>query len=273
MLTIARAVVIGMLIMLVGTMPRNIAFALNLRFWNVVPWAVPLIAAWMWMFWNYLGGKLFANATSDARRENLRARSLSTRTWALSLAYGGFGIVALVFALRLVNRFVALPAQTLPDLSHVPRLTVFSLLLAAAPVAGIVEESAFRGYMLGPIERRHGLTVAILITGVLFAVAHLDFILILLPYYVAVAALYGVVTHRTNSILPAVVLHTAGNTYSNLDLLLTGHAEWQSESRSLMINTGLDAEFWLALGACLLSLVAMFWFLKQLPLPDRKTAF
>ena len=33
----------------------------------------------------------------------------------------------------------------------------------------------------------------------------------LLPYYVAVAAIYGTVTHLTDSILPAIVLHPGGN--------------------------------------------------------------
>lgn len=58
--------------------------------------------------------------------------------------------------------------------------------------------------------------------------AHLDFTPILLPYYVAVAAIYGMVTYLTDSILPAVVLHTGGNIYSNTDLWLRGRAEWQA---------------------------------------------
>src|ERR1700737_4274190 len=51
-----------------------------------------------------------------------------------------------------------------------------------------VQEAAFRGYMQGTIERRHGLPVAILVTGTMLAVAHLDFTMILWPYYLAVAA-------------------------------------------------------------------------------------
>jgi membrane protease YdiL (CAAX protease family) len=123
---------------------------------------------------------------------------------------------------------------------------VLSLLLMAAPVAGVVEEAAFRGYMQGPIERRHGLAIAILITGTMFAIAHLDFTLILWPYYVAVAAIYGVVTSLTKSILPAIVLHTGGNIYSNIDLWLHGKAEWQTSSDAAMLiwKTGADASFW-----------------------------
>ena len=153
----------------------------------------------------------------------------------------------------MANRLVVFPQQQLPDLGHLPKFTVVSLLLMAAPVAGVVEEAAFRGYMQGPIERRHGLTVAILVTGTMFAVAHLDFTLILWPYYLTVTAIYGIVTYLTNSILPAVVLHTGGNVYSNLDLWLHGHAEWQASSdpTTLIWKAGADTSFWLAVIALL----------------------
>src|SRR5690606_13282026 len=97
-----------------------------------------------------------------------------------------------------------------------------------------------------------GLVVAILITGTMFAVSHLDFTLVLWPYYVAVAAIYGTVTSLADSILPAVVLHTGGNIYSNLDLWLHGQAEWQAASlgaESLVWATGADTSFWIALVA------------------------
>jgi membrane protease YdiL (CAAX protease family) len=235
-----------MLVMIAGTIPRNVMFAANLRYFAGVPWAVPATAAYLWLFWRYLDGAGPPEETAAERRASLRARRLSGRVWGWALVAGGLGIVALVLALRVANRMVVLPAQTLPDLSRVPRATVVSLLLMAAPVAGIVEEAAFRGYMQGPIERRHGLAVAILVTGTMFAVAHLDFTPILWPYYVAVAAIYGTVTYLADSILPAVVLHTAGNLYSNFDLLRHGQAEWQAASRpaELVWTTGADASFW-----------------------------
>jgi len=92
------------------------------------------------------------------------------------------------------------------------------------------------------------LLVAILVTGTMFAVAHLDFTLVLWPYYVAVAAIYGSVTYLTNSILPAVVLHTGGNTFSNLDLWLHGQAEWQAAAgnTTLIWESGVDRAFWIS---------------------------
>jgi len=271
---ILRAVLIGMLVVMVGTIPRNLFFFANLRYYSTVPWAVPLTAVYLWFFWRYLNGAGPPEETSEQRRTSLRARRIPGRLWWWALLVGVLGLVALVLALRVANRMVALPQQEVPDLSHVPRVTVLSLLLMGAPVAGIIEESAFRGYMQGPIEKRYGLFVAILITGTMFAVAHLDFQLILWPYYVAVAAIYGSVTYGTKSILPAVVLHTSGNIYSNLDLWLHGQAEWQASSGGahLIWQVGTDTSFWRAVIALVFVAAATVWANYKLFDAARKTA-
>ncbi len=249
MRVIVKAVIIGMLVMLAGTIPRNIIFVANLRYYPNFPWAVPLVAVYLWFFWRYLNGAGQPASTAAERRTSLRANRVSFRVWSWALLAGGLGIVALVIALRVANRMVVLPQQQLPDLTQVPKFTILSLLLMAAPVAGIVEEAAFRGYMQRPIERRYGLAIAVLVTGTMFAVAHLDFTLALWPYYVAVAAIYGTITYLTESILPAVVLHTSGNIYSNIDLWRHGQAEWQASSGAteLIWQTGIDASFWVSL--------------------------
>jgi membrane protease YdiL (CAAX protease family) len=61
----------------------------------------------------------------------------------------------------------------------------------SAPIAGIVEEAAFRGYMQRPIEQAHGIGLAILITGTMFALVHLDFTPIVWPYYRMLAVASG----------------------------------------------------------------------------------
>ena len=253
---VVQGVLFGIAVLLAGTIPRNVLFAANLRYYQAVAWAAPLMIACLWFLWRYL-----KRAGPD-----LRANPLAGAVWARALLAGGLGIVALVVALRVANRLVVLPQQHLPDLTTVPENTVFFLLKSAAPIAGIVEEAAFRGYMQGPIARRFGLTAAILLTGTIFAIVHLDFTPILWPYYVTVAAIYGTVTHLTNSILPAVALHTAGNLYSNLDLWLHGHAEWQAPSgaATLIWKTGVDVDFWRLTVTRLIVVAAVVWSYLQL---------
>ena len=194
---ILQAIVVGVVIVLVGSMARNLLWTANLHVFTAVPWAILAIATFLYFFWRYLNGAGPPPETSQYRRSSLRANRLRLNVWVASLIAGGLGLVALVLALRVANRMVVLPEQPLPDLSAIPQVTVLSLLIAGAPVAGIIEEAAFRGYMQVPIEKRYGLVVAILITGTMFALVHLDFTPVLWPYYVAVAAIYGTVTKDT----------------------------------------------------------------------------
>jgi hypothetical protein len=80
------------------------------------------------------------------------------------------------------------------------------------------------------------------------------------------------VTYLTKSILPAVVLHTGGNFYSNTDLWLHGQAEWQATSRPTVLiwTTGADASFWISSIALLIVAAAMVWAYFQLARAARK---
>ena len=112
-----------------------------------------------------------------------------------------------------------------------PIATAFSLIVMGSIVAGVTEEAAFRGYMQGPIERRYGLAAAILVNGTLFGLLHFPThpadVLWMLPYYIAVSAVYGGLTWAANSILPALVLHVAGDVVVLTRWWLTGRPEWQ----------------------------------------------
>jgi hypothetical protein len=142
-----------------------------------------------------------------------------------------------------------------------PFATAFALLVMGSIVAGVTEEAAFRGYMQGPIERRYGLAVAVLVNGVLFGLLHFPThaadVLWMLPYYVAVSAVYGGLTWAANSILPALVLHAAGDVVVLTRWWLTGRPEWQigAAPRTLVWETGIDAHF-VMFGVASLALIA-----------------
>src|SRR5262245_19793252 len=118
---ILKAVVVGVVIVLVGSMARNLLWVANLNALTAVPWAVPAMAVFLYFFWRYLNGSGPPPETSQYRRMSLRANRLPASLWAVSLIAVGLGIVALVLALRVANRMVALPEQPLPDLSAIPQ--------------------------------------------------------------------------------------------------------------------------------------------------------
>ena len=177
--------------------------------------------------------------------------------WAPSLAAGALGFSALLALLALAARLVRLPSSaaitTPPDM---PLMTAFLLLAMQSIVAGVTEEAAFRGYMQSPIERVYGVAVAILVNGTLFGLLHFSShprdVLLMLPYYIAVAAVYGGLTWAANSILPALVLHSAGDVVVLTRWWATGQPEWQLAAAPppLVWEHGVDASFVLTATSC-----------------------
>jgi hypothetical protein len=70
--------------------------------------------------------------------------------------------------------------------------------------------------------------------------------IVLLPFYIAAAAVYGALAYFTDSTLPSMVLHAGGNMLSAFDLFTRGRSEWQlsAEPQPLIWETGADAAFW-----------------------------
>src|SRR5262245_52272712 len=247
----ARAVLIGLAVAAAGTLPWAALASANVRHGSLVPWSVLPAALYLWLFWRYVRGEGPPRSTSEWRRASCRAHALCDDVWGLALVAGVLGLATLVLSLQVMNRLVALPAQSSQGLEHLPIPTAFALVVMGALVAGVVEESAFRGYMQGPIERRHGPVLAILLTGTLFGFLHFrhpETTLSLLPFYIAVAVVYGALAYLTNSILPGVVFHAGGNVLGAFDLLARGQSEWQASATPapLVWESGPDAAFWLS---------------------------
>jgi membrane protease YdiL (CAAX protease family) len=255
-MTIVAAAAVAVVILLAGNLPWAGfgpipgLMALNLRHGVVLPWAVLPAAVYLFGYWRIISGASGPADGAPERRANLRARPLSLQTWVRALLAGMLGFATLVALLVVASRLVSLPAgapiAAPPGMSAA---TMFLLIAMASVVAGVSEEAAFRGYMQSMIERQHGLAIAILANGTLFGLLHFGNhpadVLLMLPYYIAVAAVYGGLTWATDSILPAVVLHSLGDVVVLTRWWLTGKPEWQigSTAPELLRDTGVDAAF------------------------------
>lgn len=251
-----RSVVVGFLAAAAGTIPWALLFAANVKFLPNIPWSIIPGAAWLWLWWKYVSGHGPPHSTSEARKKLLRANPLRDDVWSGTIGSGMLATITFVIFLGLLNRLVRMPPQTLDEGERaIPALTMFFGVILGSIVAGVVEEGSFRGYMQGPIERRHGPTIAILVTGLVFTFAHAThsyFALVLLPYYMAVALMYGALAYVTNSILPGLFLHAGLDIIGGIQTLATGRAEWLESPRPLIWESGPDVMFWLSLIATLI---------------------
>ena len=246
---LVRAVLTGVAVASAGTVPWAILVSANTRYQSALPWAVPIMAVYLWLYWRYfVRGWGWPRSTAETRRTDSRANGVAGDAWGQALLAGMIGLASVLLLQGVMGRLVALPRQRDIDVSQSPLVTVFLWVVMGAFVAGIVEETSFRGYLQRPIERRHGPIIAILLTGVLFGFTHFshpEVGLVLLPFYISVAAVYGALAYLTDSTLPSIVLHAGGNLFSAFDLFTRGRSEWQLtvEPTPLVWQTGPDAAF------------------------------
>jgi membrane protease YdiL (CAAX protease family) len=247
---LVRAIVVGGVVGLLGVVPWAKLVAANIRHGSDVPWAVPIMAMLLAVWWWYFArGRGWPIITAEARRLSARANPVPDHLWGPALGAGVLGLLGVLLLQGVLGRLVALPQQQRDlDPSTFPLATVFAWVVMSAVVAGVVEETAFRGYVQGGIERRHGPVLAILLSGSLFGLAHFshpEVGIALLPYYIAVSAVYGGLAYATNSTFPGMILHIGGNVFSAFSLFAQGRSEWQlgSSKPTLVWQSGVDASF------------------------------
>src|SRR5262245_1655893 len=184
---IVRAVTVGLAIGLLGTGSWARLIAANTQYLPNVPWAAPVMAVILVAWWLYFGrGWGRPESTAPARQLGGRANLVPDDLWGPALGAGVLGLFATLLLQGVLARFVTLPQQRDLDPSQYPIMTVAAWVVMGGMVSGVVEETAFRGYIQGGIERRHGLTMAILVTGSLFSLSHFthpEVGVVLLPFY------------------------------------------------------------------------------------------
>ena len=86
--------------------------------------------------------------------------------------------------------------------------------IVGAIFAPLVEEIFFRGFLFQGFRARYGWTTAMILSSAIFAIAHLDFV-VLIPTFI-LGCLLAYVYHRSNSIWPGIVLHFLVNAFGLL---------------------------------------------------------
>jgi len=70
---IVRAAVAGAVVVSAGTLPQSILTRLNFQFAPGIPWSVPVMALYLYVYWRLVSGRGWPRAAADWRRSSLRA--------------------------------------------------------------------------------------------------------------------------------------------------------------------------------------------------------
>ena len=173
----------------------------------------------------YFANAAFRSITPNGRLvlESLGFRRFplgQTLFWVVLLMLVIFGVNALYS--DLISTF-HLNLQTNDQLilkqSKVAPLTTYATLFAAVVIAPFCEEVFFRGFVLPGFRRGMSLGWTILLSSLLFAVAHADPGSFAVLFIIGVAL--GILRWRSRSIWPTILLHALNNSIAALAILLT----------------------------------------------------
>ncbi len=170
------------------------------------------------------------------RKENLRARfrlhPISLRV-ALSVIVLSLGVIILSDEMdKIANLIYPLP-NSMEKVGDVIQLNSFTSIFLVLPtivlIAPLGEELLFRGFLQKFLEDHwQDITKAVLVTGMFFALIHLNPYWIIQIYFLGV--ILGYLAWRTGSIISSVILHGMNNgiallfvNWENIDLYYSGH--------------------------------------------------
>jgi membrane protease YdiL (CAAX protease family) len=206
----------GLLALFISTLAGGVWTALmlaNIRTTPSIPWAVLVMAVFLWLAWVYLGGKGWPRKTAAARRRYLRARPVSALIYFWTFLTGVLAIISLAGLWIVLFQLFRMPPNVLPEYSRYPVLTVSAFILMGSLVSPLMEEAGFRGYLQVALERDFSVPVALLLSSLFFALAHLNHGLLapkLLVYFL-VGVTFGALAWLTDSILPVIPVHIFGD--------------------------------------------------------------
>jgi membrane protease YdiL (CAAX protease family) len=255
---ILQSAIIGFLVSSAGITVWSI-FLLKIT----APWsAIPMVAA-LWVYLKWFGGNWAPKNNQSTRRNRFRLTSLSRVTWKWSLIAALLFVVVVQASFVVTFRLLEFPAARFTAdykmLNSMPSGVAWLIIVMGSIVAGICEETGFRGYMQVPLEKKFGPVVGIIITSLLFMLIHLShsWAAPILPHIFFASVLLGLLAYQSGSLIPGIIGH------SILDIF--DYGIWWSNitggfNKKTIFITGVDLHFivW-----CLVFAFALFGFIRS----------
>jgi len=266
---VIRAVVAGLFVAEIGIIAWLASMALLPALWPIV-----VMSGVLWFYLRYFSGSWWPKTTAESRRDRFRALTLprAVQTWSLAAAM--LFVIVSQSSFVLTFRIIEFPAELLTQglgFDDIPLWAAWMFIVMSALVAGICEETGFRGYMQVPLEKRYGSGVAISITSLMFLLLHLNQAWappLLLPLF-ALGALFGILAYAADSLIPSIIAHAVTDVFN--------FAYWWTDvagtfDRRPIADTGIDAHFVLWLLVFVVSITLFTWTARKTHLARKSAA-
>jgi membrane protease YdiL (CAAX protease family) len=251
---------------------------IGIAIWSVLlitipaPWSVLPMVIFLWAYLKFFSGAWSPIKTRVIMRDRFRSITLKPSVWKWGVGAAILFVIIVQSSFVITFRLIEFPSEKFTAdykiLASMPLWVAWTILVAGSIIAGICEETGFRGYMQAPLEKKYGSFVAILITSIIFTLIHLShsWALPILPHIFFASVLLGILAYKTDSIIPGIIGH------SILDIF--DYSVWWSDitggfHKQTIFRTGLDLPFIVWCLVFVLALFVFFRIMRRLKLTDQ----
>ena len=236
--------------------------------WSVVPMVIAL-----WIYLKWFSGSWPPRSNQATRRRRFRLTSLSGVVWKWGLFAALLFVVIVQASFVITFRILEFPAARFTAdyriVDRMPSAVAWIIIVMGSVVAGICEETGYRGYMQVPIEKKFGPVAGILFTSFLFTLIHLShsWAAPILPHIFFASLLLGILAYRSGSLIPGIIGH------SILDIF--DYGVWWTNitggfTQKTIFITGIDLHF---MAFCLVFILALFGFFRCITILKKRVTF
>jgi membrane protease YdiL (CAAX protease family) len=240
-----------------------------------LPWPFILMLAFLWAYLRYFSGHWGSKSSIKNRAIRFRRTTLPRRIWMLSLLAAAMIVLIEQSGMVVTFRIMEFPAdkflQEYGFIESIPTWAGWLVIIMISAVAGICEETGFRGYMQVPLEKRYSPLVSISLVSVVFVLVHLHQAwsgpVIIHIFFISV--LFGSIAYYSGSLIPGIIAHFIMD--------ICNFSFWWTDlggqfNKETLAQTGLDSHFILWLAVLVLSLTSFIFILRSIDRRKYETA-
>lgn len=236
-----------------------------------LPWPFILMIAFLWAYLRFFSGHWGSIRSRGKRASLFRRTRLPRRIWVLSLLAAALIILIEQSGLVVTFRILEFPAERFLEeydfVNAFPTWVAWLVVIMISVVAGICEETGFRGYMQVPLEKRYSPVLSIAIVSIVFVLAHLHQAWsgpILVPIFL-LSVMFGSIAYYSGSLIPGIIAHII------MDIL--NFSFWWTDlggqfSKKTLAVTGIDSHFIFWLIVLILSMISFIFIMHRMSKRD-----
>ena len=237
-----------------------------------LPWPFILMVAFLWAYLRFFSGHWGSLSSREKRAKMFRSTKLPRRIWILSLLAAALIVLIEQSGLIVTFRILEFPAERFlveyDFVNALPTWVSWLVVIMISVVAGICEETGFRGYMQVPMEKRYSPFLSIAIVSIVFVLVHLHQAWSgpILVHIFFISVLFGSIAYYSISLIPGIIAHIVMDVFN--------FSFWWTDlggqfHRNTIHQTGIDSHFILWLLVCILSVIAFIVLLRKIGLQIR----